>query len=120
MEIPALSESLVQSTQALFEKVSQLETGKPDKPTLVYFDIIGIAQPIRCLLHLKDVDHNLTPGAAVAGRLNIQNMSSVFRHLSRSIDAFTRDAARGATNSSPPQKVAQSVGFGLGCLLLPR
>ena len=31
----------------------------PAKPTLVYFDIIGIAWPIRCALHLANVDYDL-------------------------------------------------------------
>ena len=30
-------------------------------PTLVYFDIVGIAWPIRCLLHVKDIDYDYVP-----------------------------------------------------------
>lgn len=31
------------------------------KPTLVYFNVIGIGWPIRCLLHINDVDYDYIP-----------------------------------------------------------
>lgn len=46
-------------TIALCQRIGELSPGKVAKPTLVYFDIIGIAWPIRCLLHLKDIDYEL-------------------------------------------------------------
>ncbi len=46
-------------TIALCQRIGELSPGKVTKPTLVYFDIIGIAWPIRCLLHLRDVDYEL-------------------------------------------------------------
>lgn len=46
-------------TLALCDRVRKLGPGSVEKPTLVYFDIIGIAWPIRCLLHLKNVDYDL-------------------------------------------------------------
>ncbi len=48
------------SVTALRDKIASLEPGTVSKPTLVYFDIIGIGWPIHCLLHLKDVDYDLT------------------------------------------------------------
>jgi glutathione S-transferase len=44
--------------------VSVIESISPETvtiPTLVYFDIVGIAWPIRCLLHIKDIDYNYVP-----------------------------------------------------------
>lgn len=46
-------------TMDLCRRVSALDPASVSKPTLVYFDIIGLAWPIRCLLHLKGVDHDL-------------------------------------------------------------
>lgn len=43
----------------LADRVNELTSTPVDKPTLVYFDIIGICWPIRCLLHLTDVDYEL-------------------------------------------------------------
>lgn len=45
--------------KALAEKIQDLTEESVSKPTLVYFDVVGIAWPIRCLLHLKDVDYDL-------------------------------------------------------------
>lgn len=43
----------------LVDRIGSLSSATVSKPTLVYFDIIGIAWPIRCLLHLKEVDYEL-------------------------------------------------------------
>lgn len=45
--------------EALRERILALAPATVTRPTLVYFDIIGIAWPIRCLLHLKQVDYEL-------------------------------------------------------------
>ncbi|MCB1694267.1 MAG: glutathione S-transferase family protein [Pseudomonadales bacterium] len=45
--------------EALCRTISGLNEQSVSKPTLVYFDIIGIAWPIRCALHLAGVDHDL-------------------------------------------------------------
>lgn len=41
------------------KRVSELSPETVDKPVLVYFNIIGICWPIRCLLHLNNVDYEL-------------------------------------------------------------
>lgn len=43
---------------ALCDRIRALE-GAVTRPTLVYFDIIGIAWPIRCALHIEGVDYEL-------------------------------------------------------------
>jgi glutathione S-transferase len=43
----------------LADRIGRLSCATVDKPVLVYFDIIGICWPIRCLLHLKGVDYEL-------------------------------------------------------------
>ena len=43
----------------LADQISSLTTQSVVRPTLVYFDVIGIAWPIRCLLHLKQVEYDL-------------------------------------------------------------
>ncbi|MBL6692048.1 MAG: glutathione S-transferase family protein [Pseudomonadales bacterium] len=43
----------------LIQRIRGLSSETVTRPTLVYFDIIGIGWPIRCLLHLKAVDHEL-------------------------------------------------------------
>jgi len=48
-----------QSAAALRERIQKLSPGTIEKPTLVYFDIIGIAWPIRVMLHLSEVDYEL-------------------------------------------------------------
>jgi len=52
-----------QDTAATVERLAaRLKNLSPDqvtRPVLVYFDIIGICWPIRCLLHLKQVDYEL-------------------------------------------------------------
>ena len=41
------------------QRISRLSPQSVEKPVLVYFDIVGICWPIRCLLHLKAVDYEL-------------------------------------------------------------
>jgi len=41
--------------------VENLSPEAVKKPTLVYFDIIGIAWPIRCLLHIRNIDYDYVP-----------------------------------------------------------
>jgi glutathione S-transferase len=45
--------------EQLADRVRGLSSESVDKPVLVYFDIVGICWPIRCLLHLKGVDYEL-------------------------------------------------------------
>ena len=47
------------SAQALRERILSLSVETVEQPTLVYFDIIGIAWPIRAMLHLSEVDYEL-------------------------------------------------------------
>lgn len=54
-----MNASLADQVETLCSKVDALRAHPGEKPTLVYFDIIGIAWPIRCLLHIQDVDHDL-------------------------------------------------------------
>jgi len=44
---------------ALAARIRGIERATVGKPALIYFDIVGIAWPIRCMLHLGDVDHDL-------------------------------------------------------------
>ena len=46
---------------ALRERVLDLSPSTVNQPTLVYFDIVGIGWPIRALLHLADIEHELQP-----------------------------------------------------------
>jgi len=43
----------------LADRIDQLSCQSVERPVLVYFDIIGIGWPIRCLLHLQGVDYEL-------------------------------------------------------------
>jgi|GEM_PF-1549627 len=45
--------------EALAARIAGLAPSGIKSPTLVYFDIIGICWPIRCLLHLKSVEYEL-------------------------------------------------------------
>lgn len=47
------------SIDTLCAKIAVLECESVSRPVLVYFDIIGIAWPIRCALHIRDVDYDL-------------------------------------------------------------
>lgn len=45
-----------QEIESLYKQVASLAAGNANKPTLIYFDIIGIAWPIRCLLKIKHIE----------------------------------------------------------------
>ena len=45
----------------LVSRVKGLSPDSVSKPTLVYFDIVGIAWPIRVLLRLQDIDYDYVP-----------------------------------------------------------
>jgi glutathione S-transferase len=48
-----------EQARELAKRISDLSPETVDKPVLVYFNIIGICWPIRCLFHLKDIDYEL-------------------------------------------------------------
>ncbi|MCJ8314900.1 MAG: glutathione S-transferase [Saccharospirillaceae bacterium] len=50
-------EKIITLVEGLSTKTTPTST-TPTIPTLVYFDVIGIAWPIRCLLHLHNIDYN--------------------------------------------------------------
>ena len=50
---------LERETLALQQRLKSLSSSSVEKPTLVYFDIVGIAWPIRVMLHLRDIDYEL-------------------------------------------------------------
>ena len=54
-----MSTDMPSSVQTLADRIGRLSCESVDRPVLVYFDIIGICWPIRCLLHLKGVDYEL-------------------------------------------------------------
>lgn len=54
-----MNDTLASQVEMLCETIRGLDRYTEDEPTLVYFDIIGIAWPIRCLLHVNDVDYKL-------------------------------------------------------------
>ena len=54
-----MAEELEGRALAMAERINELSEAPVDQPTLVYFDIVGIGWPIRCLLHLADVDYEL-------------------------------------------------------------
>lgn len=56
-----MSESLEQQVRTLIDRVRHLTPARIDRPALVYFDIIGIAWPIRCTLHLQQIAHDYVP-----------------------------------------------------------
>ncbi len=49
----------IDPVESLADRLRHLSGGSIEKPVLVYFDIIGICWPIRCLLHLTGVDYEL-------------------------------------------------------------
>jgi glutathione S-transferase len=49
--------SIEDQVERLAANIAQLDSTRVSKPTLVYFDIIGICWPVRCLLHLKEIDY---------------------------------------------------------------
>jgi glutathione S-transferase len=54
-----VTSDIPQPIQQLAGRIGGLSCQSVAKPVLVYFDIIGICWPIRCLLHLKGVDYEL-------------------------------------------------------------
>jgi glutathione S-transferase len=54
-----MATELEERVSTLAQRINELSTAPADKPTLVYLDIIGICWPIRCLLHLAEVDYEL-------------------------------------------------------------
>ena len=54
-----VSELQADEIAALIDHINGLQPDSVTRPVLVYFDIIGIAWPIRCALHLKEVDYEL-------------------------------------------------------------
>ena len=54
-----MADDVTVQVEKLIAQIQRLTEEPPTKPTLVYFDIIGIAWPIRCLLHLKEIDYEL-------------------------------------------------------------
>lgn len=54
-----MSHDLAARALDLAKRIDELTPETVEKPTLVYFDIIGICWPIRCLLHVADVDYDL-------------------------------------------------------------
>ena len=51
--------TLENRSETLTARVRSLSSDIADRPALVYFDVIGICWPIRCLLHIKNVDYEL-------------------------------------------------------------
>lgn len=45
----------------LIERIEGLSSATVQRPAFVYFDIVGIGWPIRCLLHLQDIDYDYIP-----------------------------------------------------------
>ena len=56
-----MNESLEARVEELVAFIDALRPETASLPTLVYFNIIGIAWPIRCLLHLKQVEYSYVP-----------------------------------------------------------
>ncbi len=56
---PLDANELQKRAQVLAERIDVLMSSPTARPTLVYFDFVGIAWPIRCLLHLAKVDYEL-------------------------------------------------------------
>jgi len=54
-----MADNMATQVEQLIAQVHRLNEQTSSKPSLVYFDIIGIAWPIRCLLHMKEIDYDL-------------------------------------------------------------
>ena len=54
-----MQNELADRVTRLQSRIRQLHDNPPEMPTLVYFDIIGIGWPIRCLLNLQKVEYEL-------------------------------------------------------------
>ena len=56
-----MDQTLEASAKQLVQRVEGISPATVAKPTLVYFNIIGICWPIRCLLHIHDIDYDYVP-----------------------------------------------------------
>ena len=93
-----------QEVAALCRRIRDLTPASVERPTLVYFDIIGIAWPIRCLLHLAAVDHELV-------------QISIFQWFER--DEQGRQALKGVfTNGHVPLYVDEEVSLNQSQIIL--
>ncbi|TNE58914.1 MAG: hypothetical protein EP340_03935 [Alphaproteobacteria bacterium] len=54
-----MSDDLAGQAREIAARLQNLSTGSADKPVFAYLDLIGIGWPIRCLLHLKQIDYEL-------------------------------------------------------------
>ncbi len=54
-----MTDDVAMQVAELTAQVHKLSEQTVAKPSLVYFNIIGICWPIRCLLHLKEIDYDL-------------------------------------------------------------
>lgn len=54
-----MSSEIEKQAEEIAQRVAGLSPATVEKAVLVYFDIIGICWPIRCLLHLKHIDYEL-------------------------------------------------------------
>ena len=51
-----MTDELAPRLRAVADRLDPLMSAPSAKPTLVYLDVMGIGWPIRCLLHLAEVD----------------------------------------------------------------
>ncbi|TNE36237.1 MAG: hypothetical protein EP347_11640 [Alphaproteobacteria bacterium] len=56
-----MSDDLAVQAREIATRLKNLSPETTDKPVFVYLDLIGIGWPIRCLLHLKQVDYEHVP-----------------------------------------------------------
>jgi len=56
-----MEETIQARVAKLVALVSEISPQNVEVPTLIYFDIIGIAWPIRCLLHLENIEYRYVP-----------------------------------------------------------
>jgi glutathione S-transferase len=54
-----MADDIATQVEQLIAQVHQLDEQQPTGPTLVYFDVIGICWPVRCLLHLHEINYDL-------------------------------------------------------------
>lgn len=56
-----MQDDLQARVESLVGRVEHLYSSAVKVPTLMYFDIVGIAWPLRCLLHLQDIAYDYIP-----------------------------------------------------------
>lgn len=56
-----MEQTIENKVNKLVKLVSELSPQSVEGPTLVYFNIVGIAWPIRCLLHIHNIDYRYIP-----------------------------------------------------------